>query len=200
MFSQYGRRDANRIGITAGVNQFTLNGSNFNNKAGLGWNAGLSVRGNFYNDFDMVYAMQFSENTFTVSTIKTIAKEEVKYKLDGAQFALQLSYKIIENNLSVEIGPTVQIHGKFTIDKDNEDNDVMLDNGTSVKAKKLTDIAMFDFYPSVGITAGVRHLRANIQYQYCVNNMLGHFNSNNSSYSSFKANPGILSANFIIYL
>ena len=90
--AQYGRRDSNRIGITAGVNQFDLNSNDFRNKAGIGWNAGLSVRGNFYNDFDMVYAMQFSQNNFTVVTRKLLQTEDVKYTLNAVQIGLQLSY------------------------------------------------------------------------------------------------------------
>jgi hypothetical protein len=31
-YAQYGYRDSNRIGITLGANQFTLNNSNFNSK------------------------------------------------------------------------------------------------------------------------------------------------------------------------
>ena len=67
-FAQYEYRDSNRIGIFFGVNQFTLNTNNFQTKPGTGWNGGLSMRGNFYNDWDMVYAMQFSENNFSVAT------------------------------------------------------------------------------------------------------------------------------------
>ena len=55
---------SNRIGISAGVNQFTLNTDNFETKPQTGWNAGLSVRGNFYDNWDMVYAIQFSDNNF----------------------------------------------------------------------------------------------------------------------------------------
>jgi hypothetical protein len=54
VFSQYGYRDSNRIGITLGVNQFILNTKNFQTNLGSGWNAGLSMRGNFYNTWDMV--------------------------------------------------------------------------------------------------------------------------------------------------
>ncbi len=93
--AQYNYRDANRIGITFGVNQFTLNTNNFQTKPGSGWNGGLSVRGNFYNDWDMVYALQFSENNFTVATKSFfLANEDVNYKLPSAQISLQLSYKL----------------------------------------------------------------------------------------------------------
>ena len=58
----------------AGMNRFSLDTSNFDVKPGSGWNVGLYVRGNFYNDWDMVYTMQFSENNFMVTT-KNVASQ-----------------------------------------------------------------------------------------------------------------------------
>ncbi|HMI06561.1 MAG TPA: hypothetical protein VK528_03370 [Flavobacterium sp.] len=196
--AQYGYRDSNRIGITVGINQFDLSTSNFSTKPGTGWNAGLSIRGNFYNDFDMVYAMQFSENNFSVPTINAaLQKEDVKYKLPSAQISLMLSYKIIENHLSVEIGPMIQVNDKFKIDEDTNKTNTIV--GTSLEAQDITKISKFNFYPAVGITAGVRHFRANIQYQYGVTNILGNLNDDGLGVN-FKGHAGILSGNLIIYL
>jgi hypothetical protein len=195
--AQYNYRDANRIGITFGVNQFTLNTNNFLTTPDVGWNAGLSVRGNFYNNWDMVYALQFSENNFTVSTKSFfLANEEVNYKLPSAQISLQLSYKLIENHLSIEFGPLVQVNGKFKIDVENENNVI---SGTTLLAKDIVDISKFNFYPTVGITAGVRHFRVNVSYQYGLNNMLGNLNTKNLGVN-FKGNPGIINGNLILYL
>ena len=196
-FAQYEYRDSNRIGIFFGVNQFTLNTNDFQTKPGTGWNGGLSMRGNFYNDWDMVYAMQFSENNFSVATNTLfLANEDVNYKLPSAQISLQLSYKFVENHLSLEFGPIVQINGKLKLDKENENNII---SGTTLLAKDIVAISQFNFYPTVGITAGVRHVRLNVSYQYGVNNMLGNLNNKNLGYS-FKGNPGILNGNLIIYL
>ena len=196
-FAQYNYRDANRIGISFGVNQFTLNTNNFHTTPDVGWNAGLSVRGNFYNNWDMVYALQFSENNFTVATKSFfLANEEVNYKLPSAQISLQLSYKLIENHLRVEFGPLVQVNGKFKIDVENENNVI---SGTTLLAKDIVDISKFNFYPTVGITAGVRHFRVNVSYQYGLNNMLGNLNTNNLGVN-FKGNPGIINGNVILYL
>ena len=116
VFAQYGYRDSNRIGVTFGVNQLTMNTDNFQTKPDLGWNAGLSVRGNFYDNWDMVYALQFSENNFSVATRKlNVQNVDVNYKLASAQISLQLSYILVENILSVEFGPIVQVNGKFKI-------------------------------------------------------------------------------------
>lgn len=195
-FSQYDYRDSNRIGISFGVNQFTLNTNNFQTKPGTGWNGGLSMRGNYYNDWDMVYAMQFSENNFSVTTNSGFITEETNYKLSSAQISFLFSYKIVENHLSIEMGPLVQINGKLSVEKDKENNII---SGTTLLAKDIVDISKFSFYPVVGITAGVRHVRLNVSYQYGVNNMLGNLNDKNLGYN-FKGNPGILNGNLIIYL
>ncbi len=196
-FAQYGYRDANRIGITAGINQFTLNTNNFETKPGNGWNAGLSMRGNFYDNWDMVYSIQFSENNFSVVTDQLISgKEDVNYKLSSAQISLQLSYVIIENHLTFELGPLVQINGKFKVEEGKENNVI---SGTTLQAKDIVDIGKFNFYPKVGITAGVKHFRLNVSYQYGISNMLGNLNSKNMGYH-FKGNPGIINGNVILYL
>ena len=196
-FSQYKYRDSNRIGISFGVNQFTLNTDNFQTKPDLGWNAGLSMRGNFYNNLDMLYTIQFSENNFSVATnTLTLAQEDVNYKLASAQVSLQLSYRLIENHLSIEFGPIVQVNGKLNMDNTEENNVIA---GTTLLAKDIREISNFNFYPTVGITFGIRHFRANISYQYGVNNMLENLNNKNLGVN-FKGNPGILNGNLILYL
>lgn len=195
--AQYNYRDSNRIGITFGVNQFTMNTNNFHSTPDMGWNAGLSIRGNFYNDWDMVYALQFSENNFKVATKSLfLSNKEVNYKLPSAQISLQLSYKLIENHLSVEFGPIVEVNGKFNIDTENENNII---SGTTLLAKDIVDISKFNFYPTVGVTFGVRHFRANVSYQYGLNNMLENLNTKNLGVN-FKGNPGIINGNLILYL
>ncbi|HSN47358.1 MAG TPA: outer membrane beta-barrel protein [Flavobacterium sp.] len=196
VFAQYKYRDSNRIGISIGINQFTLNTNNFQTKPATGWNAGLSMRGNFYDDWDMVYGMQFSENNFSVTTNSGFITENTNYKLASAQISLMLSYKIFENHLSLEFGPLVQINGKLKVDKNQENNII---SGTTLLAKDIVDISKFNFYPTIGITTGFRHVRLNISYQYGINNMLGNLNSKNLGVN-FKGNPGILNGNLILYL
>jgi hypothetical protein len=196
-FAQYEYQDSNRIGIFFGINQFNLNTKNFETKSELGWNAGLSVRGNFYNDWDMVYAIQFSENNFTVATKNLVLlNEDVNYVLPSAQISLQLSYKFIENHLSVEFGPVIQFNGKLKTDSDNQNNII---SGTTLLAKDIDDISRFNFYPTAGITFGLRHLRLNVSYQYGMMNTLGNLNNKNSGIN-FKGNTSILNGNVIIYL
>ncbi|RZJ33889.1 MAG: PorT family protein [Flavobacterium sp.] len=195
--AQYEYRDSNRIGISGGLNYFTLDTKNFQSQSGTGWSAGLSVRGNFYNDFDMVYGLQFSENRFSVATLNGLgAREDVDYKLPSAQVYLLLSYKFIENHLSAEIGPMFQINGNTTIDENDEDKVVA---GNLYTAKDLTDISKFSFYPTVGLTVGVRHFRLQATYQYGVTNLLNNLN-NKGFGDDFKGHASIFTGTLIIYL
>ena len=191
-FAQYWYRDSNRIGITLGLNQFTLKTSNFEALPGQGWNVGLSMRGNFRNDWDAIYAIQFSEHNFKVTTLNAALNErDINFKLSGAQISFQLSYKFIENHLSVEFGPLVQVNGKANIQTTEEN---YLVKGTLITAKDLSQVNSFNFYPTVGITAGVRHVRLNVSYQYGLTNMLGNVEGN------FKGNASIINGNIIFYL
>lgn len=196
-FAQYGYRDSNRIGIFFGANKCTLNTNNFETKPGMGWNAGLSMRGNFYNNWDMVYAIEFSENNFMVATKDLVSiNEDVNYKMPSAQISLQLSYVCIENHLSIEFGPIVQLNGKLKTESENENNSI---TGTTVLTKDIEDISKFNCYPAAGITFGVKHVRLNISYQYGLMNTLGNLN-NKYPNANFKGNTSMLNGNLIIYL
>ena len=190
-FAQYGYRDSNRIGITAGLNKFNINSPDFDSKSGIGWNAGLSIRGNFYNNWDMVYAMQFSENNFSIPVYYGFLSKDVEFKLKGAQITLQLSKKIIENHLYLEFGPLVQINGKLQYDEKYKTNNFI---GTNIKPDAIIDVNTFNFYPVVGITAGVKHVRLNVTYQYGISNMFANLEG------GYTAHPSMINGNIIFYL
>ncbi len=190
--AQYGYRDSNMIGITLGLNQFSVNTSDFESKPGTGWNVGLSMRGNAFNDWDAIYGIQFSEYNFKVATLnQTLNDRETNFKLPCANITFQLSYKIIENHLSFEFGPMVQINGKLAVEETDENYLIKGDEETT--AKDLTNISNVSFYPLVGVTAGVRNVRLNVSYQYGINNMLGKTDAGYSGHAS------VINGNIIFY-
>ena len=67
-FAQYGYRDGNRIGLSAGISQTTLFTNNFKAKPEMGFAGGLSVRGNYYNNWSMIFGMQFFANNFSLES------------------------------------------------------------------------------------------------------------------------------------
>ena len=199
--AQRGNKDSNRIGISFGLNQFNLKTNNFEAKPGNGFQGGLSVRGNFYNDFDMVFGMQFSEFKFTTETqeLLTSKVQTVEYKLQSVQIVLLPSYKIVENHLSVEAGPVFQLNDKFKFNNNYENNTLV--SNPSLTAKDIVEISKFNFNFAVGLTAGVRHFRLHLEHQFGVNNMLSKLNDQDLiNKQNFKGTAGISSASLIIYL
>ena len=195
--AQYGYGDSNRIGINAGINMFALQTNNFDMKPETGWNIGLSMRGNYYNNFDMVFGLQFSENRYSVETYNLLgAKEDVKYKIDSAQLSLLLSYKVVPDHLSFEIGPMFQLNGKAVVDNEQEEDNIVA--GQLYTAKDITDINNFSFYPTIGVTAGVKRLRASVVYQYGVSNVLNKLNDGDFG-GGFKGHASIVSGNVFFY-
>jgi len=192
--AQYDEHDSNRIGISVGVNRFTMNSDNFDSKPGIGWTAGLSVRGNFYNDFDMVYDIRFAENKFTVESASPLLGD-VETKIQSAQISVLLSYKFIENHLSVEFGPMFQFNGKLDFDEGKELTPI---DAAGTTMKDIQEIKVFNFYPTVGITAGVRHVRVHLFAQYGVTNIFRGLE--NAAGEDIKGNGVVLGGNLCFYL
>lgn len=173
-FSQYSSKDGNRIGITLGVSQATLTTSNFNTKPGIGWNGGLSVRGNYYNNWSMIYGMQFFQNNIEVETVTPmLQRADIKYSLSGAQIRLLLSYNVVKNHVSVDFGPVLQINGSLKINSTEENNII---SGTTLRANQILDVNKVNGNAYVGISAGNTRLRAVLFYQYGFSNILNKLN------------------------
>ena len=202
-FAQYGYRDGNRIGISAGVAQTSLFTSNFTAKPELGFNGGLSVRGNYYNNWSMIYGMQFFINSFSLETTTPLAQQkDTKFSLSGVQVRLLLSYNIVKDHVSFDFGPVLQINGKLDVDS-NDGNNVI--NGTLLKSNQILDVTKVNGNAYVGISAGSKVVRAVIFYEYGFNNILNKLNSQDglillNNNDKFKGNLGTISGQIIFNL
>jgi hypothetical protein len=88
-------------------------------KPGLGWNGGLSIRGNF-TIIGLWYSIQ-RKQFYRRYKEQLLVNEDVNLKLASAQISLQLSYRLIKHILSIEFGP-IQVGGKFKSEYDKENN------------------------------------------------------------------------------
>ncbi len=201
--AQYNNRDGNRIGITGGVSQSTLFTSNFISKPGIGFNGGLSVRGNYYNNWSMIFGMQFFINKFSLETTTPFSlKKDTEYSLSGAQVRLLLSYNVVKDHVSLDFGPVLQINGKMTV-QDVDNKNVI--NGTSLKADQILDVTKINGNFYLGLSAGSKKVRGVIFYQYGVNNILNNLNKDAAlkvlnGNKDFKGNIGTVSAQILFNL
>jgi hypothetical protein len=200
--AQGGYRDSNRIGIGAGVTQLNIYSDNFTITPENGWIGGFSVRGNYYNNWQMSFGMFFTDSNFSIPTTGALGNvKDLSYKLSAVQIYLLPSYVISENHFNVEFGPVLQVNGKLAIDKTRE-NDVLVDQPTLI-AKDLTDITKINANIYVGLNAGVTNFRARLGYQYGLTNVFGNLRNNDNvklTGDKFKGNIGLISAQLTIYL
>ena len=199
VFSQYNKKDSNHIGISAGVSQLSLFSDQFNATPGQGFIGGFSLRGNYYNNWQAVYGMHFSQSTFS---LESVTNKEIDFTMEAVQIYFCFSYRVIENHLNLEIGPVLQVNGKLKIDK--EDELALLKDSPLVTAEDLTDITKINGNLYVGLTAGIKHVRFHVSYQYGFNNIMNNLNKNNDlktlNGEKFKGNIGLLSAMITVYL
>lgn len=202
-FAQYQNRDGNRIGITAGISQSDLLNSNFSSKPGIGFNGGLSVRGNYYNNWSMIYGMQFFQNVFSLeTTTPTLQKKDTEFTLAGAQIRLLLSYNVVKNHVSFDFGPVLQINDKLKTDDADVNNFI---NGSALKAGQIQDISKVNGNMYVGVSAGTRRVRAVFYYQYGFNNIFNKLNSEDgivalNGNNKLKGNIGTISGQILFNL
>ena len=198
-FSQYGYRDGNRIGISAGISQTTLFTNNFDAKPELGFAGGLSVRGNYYNNWSMIYGMQFFSNNFS---LESTFDQKIKYNLQGVQVRLLLSYNLVEDHVSLDFGPVLQINGKLKVSASDESKII---NGTLLQASQIADISPVSGNFYLGVSAGGKVVRAVIFYEYGFTNLLNKLNKDDSLQAlnngeSFKGNLGTINGQIIFNL
>lgn len=196
-FSQYRNKDGNRIGIYGGVSQMSVMTDNFNAKPDMGWNAGFQVRGNFYNDFSMIFGIQFFENSFSLATLKpiTLTPEDVKFKTMGAQIKILLSYNIIQDHLYIDLGPVLQVNDKLKFSKSSELNSIV---GTNLDANQIVDISKINGNLYAGISGGSKRVKLIASYQYGINNFMNGINKNQTAVfdnggKKFSGHYGIIS-------
>lgn len=199
-FAQHGYRDSNRIGVSGGITYLDLHSNQFNAKPGMGYVLNLQLRGNYYNNWQMVYGMNFTDSNFS---LQSVTGKEIDYKLSAVQVHLVGSYMVVENHLTLEIGPVLQINGKLKIDDENEL--LLLKDSPGLMAKDITKINQINGNIMAGFTAGVKRVRLNVNYQYGFNNIFNGLNKKDeltlaNGNQRFRANIGMLSAMLTIYL
>jgi len=175
-FAQYGWRDSNRIGLFFGPNFTNVMTSNtIETQSKIGWTAGAQVRGNLHNYWSGVYGVRFIESNFSVNTNTPGGKsQEVNYKTRAAQISFLFSYNLIEDVMSLDIGPVLQINSDLKFKKGLQRNTI---DGTDLVVKDFTKINPINGLLYLGATFGNNTIRGNFNYTVGINNSFNRLNN-----------------------
>lgn len=205
--AQYRSTDYNRLGLQAGYVIFDLSTENLETVRTNGFSGGFSTRGAFYNNFDLIYGIDFIQSEVGVMARPDNTQTEVSevaYTLRGAQIRLTGSYLILGEHLSIEFGPVFMINSKAELN-DKSKEEFILSGYEFLQAQDIQEWSRFNLNGLIGVTAGFERLRLTANYQYGVLNTLNRLNRENLQEKDpaavdFKGNLGLFTAGIVFYL
>jgi hypothetical protein len=194
----------NRLGIQVGATYGGIKSDDFNLSPKASYTAGLTTRASVYNDFLMIYGVNFYEfNTGMSGFMETASiNDEIDFKAIGVQINLFAGHKIIGEHLSIEAGPILQINSKWTTEQQYEDYHL---KGSTIQAKDLEDISKVNLNVAANISGGGKNVKLWLQYQYGITNTFKNLNNGelqkkDPRYTGLKGNLGLATAGIVVYL
>ena len=194
----------NRIGLYGGFTQFDIKTDNFVTASGQGWIGGLSASVDLPHKFyNVSYTIQLSENTLGINAIPSLVSptEEIDFTMITAQVAFLVHVKVIQDYLTIDIGPMIQYTGDLEVKNDSQKN-YIIENYSRVTAKDLYKISPFNVNGAVGLSAGFKSFKLRGQYIYGFTNILNQLNDENfvgeTNTSKFKGNQSMFALTALI--
>jgi hypothetical protein len=198
----------NMFGFKAAATIFDIKTDNFNTIAESGFIGGLATRGDFYDNWDIQFGINISNNKLKVEAREVpivTSIEEIEYSLLNAQVHLLFGYKIFGGNkrldnkfkLTAELGPVLMINSKMKMA--NEDKENYIIEEALINAKELTDVTPINVNGLVGLSMGLSRLRIFGHYQYGFNNFLNKLNKIEGHTEKFKGHVSMYQFGVLIY-
>ena len=201
-YSQRGwKGEYTKIGLQGGANYFNILTDDLPVQGKVSWTAGFTTRDAFYNDWQLVYGINFFDfNIDMDGREKELADSEkttIPYNMVGVQANLFASYKVIDHYFSLEAGPVVQFNGKLDARQDREYNYVA---GYDFQAIDIEKITPFSVNLAVGATGGFDTVKFWAQYQHGIINILGRLDSAELGGNEFSGNMSMIAAGIVVFL
>ncbi|MGB0973698.1 MAG: outer membrane beta-barrel protein [Flavobacteriaceae bacterium] len=198
----------NMFGLKAAMTVFDIKTDNFNTIAESGFIGGLATRGDFYDNWDIQFGINISNNKLKVEAreLPIISQiEELEYNLLNAQVHLLFGYKIFGGNkrldnkfkMTAELGPVLMVNSKMKMANEDKENYFIEEAG--ITAKELTDVTPVNINGVVGLSMGLARLRIFGHYQYGFNNFLNKLNKIDGATEKFKGHVSMYQFGVLLY-
>ncbi len=199
----YGGDSYNRLGAQVGVTYGGIDSDNFNTTKTIGFIGGLTTRANVWNNFLVVYGVNFySMKTGIMGhAIGSNEFENIEFQSTGVQLNLFAGHKIIGEHLSIEAGPILQVNSKWEVD--NQFKDYLVEDYL-ITAEDLEEVSRINFNMAVSLSAGISDVKFWAQYQYGVTNFFNKLNDGDLTTkdpraANLEGHLGIVAAGVVYY-
>jgi len=193
----------NRLGIQGGITYGNLHSNNFSFIDRYGYTAGLSTRATAGEQIFFIYGVNFHEFRTGLETLNpiTLEQEEIDFKATGVQINFFVGHKLIQEYLSFEMGPLVQINSKLSPE---EGKGYHLIQEYDLIASDLEKISQMNFSLAAGLSGGLPGIKLWVQYQYGLSNLFSKYNyvelrESDPDVPNLKANMRMMTAGLVVY-
>ncbi len=184
----------NRIGLGGDVTYFQLHNQHVNINSGTGFMGTAGTRGNFRDDFDLIYGVSIFSNNFTVQENLTL--EDIDMNMIGVEFRLMLAWKVAQSDyFSVEVGPAFMLNSEFKI-KDDRFENAIIGGANPIAIQSFKEVSPINLNGVVGFSAGARSFRLTAHYHY---GFLDALASKDLAGNDLNGNVGFATAGLRIY-
>ena len=204
--SYYKTGKYNRLGLQGRYASLTLSSSDIEVEGGEGFFGGLTTRGRLYNNWGMVYGIDFLSVNSEIATsgANGLLDDSTRYNLIGAQVNVLLSYNLIGQNLAIDFGPALLINGRMALEDRGQESNIV-SGFTSLTAGELQEVTRINPFAVVGITGGWENVRFMVQYQYGFTNFFGNYNNQDftdplANATNFEGTASVISGGVVLYL
>ncbi len=193
----------NRLGIQGGLTYGNIQSKDFQFIDQVGYTAGLTTRATAGEKIFFIYGVNFYELKSGLEALEPVSlePENIDFKATGVQINFFVGHKLIEEYLSFETGPLVQINSKLSPEEGKE-NYVLQEY--DLIASDLEEISRMNFSLAAGLSGGLPGLKLWIQYQYGLSNLFSKYNyaelrEKDPSIPSLKGNMRMAAAGLVFY-
>lgn len=192
----------NGLGIYGGLTQFDIKTDNFNTESEQGYIGGMAATVDLpHKWYTVSYNIQLSQNYWNVNAAPQIfdaaaQNSLVEYKLFTVQAAFLFHLKILQDYITMDLGPMLQYNSNLELEKSQQEG-YIIDGYNNLTAKDITDISKVNVNGAASLTMGFKSFKVRGQYIYGFTNILNRLNKNDLDTSGgpsnkFKGNMSML--------
>jgi hypothetical protein len=155
----------NRLGLGGDATFFNITSDDVDVTQGTGWSANFETRGDFRDDFDLIYSLGVFNHNFSVN--ENVTNDKIDMSTLGVEIKFLLAWKIAQSDyFSIEAGPALQLNGELKIDNEDRYGDSFIGGANAVALKEFQNTMPVNLNGVIGFSGGVRNFRVTAHYHY----------------------------------
>ncbi|MFT5925577.1 MAG: hypothetical protein ACI9WL_000313 [Rubritalea sp.] len=155
----------NRTGLGGDATFFNIVSDDVKVSQGAGWSVNFETRGNFRDDFDLIYSLGVFNHNFSVN--EHLTNDQIDMSMVGVELKFLLAWKILQSDyFSIEAGPALQLNGELKIGNEEQYQDSFTGELDPVALKEFQNTMPLNLNGIIGFSGGVRNFRVTVHYHY----------------------------------